>query len=293
MVATNVVTLLMSFSEESTIPDKKLVSSFRQLTNSEFAQYCYGQAKLAAQTTPVPQILRPFANHPFSEFAKQPFSEEVEKCILLHKGGVYFAVDLFIIYHREYHLGDSKNEYTRSLEWDIETDKTVYQIGEPIGLVIFIRNTSDKTLTLSISPLIPVCFYPNSIALKRIENDKKEYVLMTESGFKNYISFTGRSKRANAIINRPLSPNERQQLYTISSQVYYRYKPSDFFSHINEKKSLNWYYDLSQPGEYELTFYTRNFLADDKHQIAEYPKPCTIRFKIENQIYKPEIQWNN
>jgi len=30
-----------------------------------------------------------------------------------------------------------------------------------------------------------------------------------------------------------------------------------------------------------LTFYTRDFLADDEHQIGKYPKPCTIRFKIE------------
>ena len=34
-------------------------------------------------------------------------------------------------------------------------------------------------------------------------------------------------------------------------------------------------------GEYELTFYTRNFLGSDDEQIGEYPKPCTIRFKIE------------
>jgi hypothetical protein len=31
----------------------------------------------------------------------------------------------------------------------------------------------------------------------------------------------------------------------------------------------------------ETNGHTVNFLADDAHQIAEYPKPCTIRFKIE------------
>ena len=46
-------------------------------------------------------------------------------------------------------------------------------------------------------------------------------------------------------------------------------------------KTLNRYYDLSREGEYELTFYTRDFLADDEHQIGKYPAPCTVRFKIE------------
>ena len=46
-------------------------------------------------------------------------------------------------------------------------------------------------------------------------------------------------------------------------------------------KTLNWYYDLSETGEYELTFYTRNYLGSDEEQIGEYPKPCMVRFKIE------------
>jgi hypothetical protein len=277
----------ISFSEKSNIPDKESVNRFRQLTNSELAQYYYEQAKIANQTVSSPQMLLPlqtFKNFPFSEFVKRPFSEVVEY-ILRHKSGVYFAVDMSIIYqNQEYHLGDSKSEYMRNLEWDIETDKTVYQSGEQIGLAIFLRNTSKKICTLKISPLIPECFYPNSIVLKRIEKDEKEDVLMTKSGFKNYISLTGAEKRANAIIRRPLLPNERQQLYAISDRVYYRYERNEYYAHLYEKKSLNWYYDLSQPGEYELTFYTRNFLADDEHQIGEYPKPCTIRFTIVDKI---------
>ncbi|MDR1382266.1 MAG: hypothetical protein LBJ67_00245, partial [Planctomycetaceae bacterium] len=177
MMITNVVMREMSFSEESKIPDKESVSRFRQLTNSELAQYYYEQAKIANQTMPSPQTLLPlreFTTFPFSEFVKRSFSE-VATDILRHKSGIYFAVELSIIYQdQRYHLGNSKSEYMRNLEWDIETDKTVYQSGEPIGLAIFLHNTSDKIFTLRISPLIPECFYPNSIALKRIEKDKKE-----------------------------------------------------------------------------------------------------------------------
>ena len=50
-------------------------------------------------------------------------------------------------------------------------------------------------------------------------------------------------------------------------------------------KALNWYYDLSLTGEYELTFYTRNFLGTDEEQIGEYPKPCTVRFNFKIEGY--------
>ena len=72
-------------------------------------------------------------------------------------------------------------------------------------------------------------------------------------------------------------------------------KPGDMLKVHQPFKTLNLFYDLSQTGEYELTFYTRDFLADDEHQIGEYPKPCTVRFKIEgypnwldNQVVWPE-----
>ena len=57
-------------------------------------------------------------------------------------------------------------------------------------------------------------------------------------------------------------------------------KPGDTVK-VDKPVTLNQYYDLSLPGEYELTFYTRNFLGTDEEQIGEYPKPCTVRFKIE------------
>ena len=50
---------------------------------------------------------------------------------------------------------------------------------------------------------------------------------------------------------------------------------------------LDEYYDLSQPGEYELTFHTRIYHEDEDKQIGEYPKPCTIRFTIEEPKEQP------
>jgi len=102
--------------------------------------------------------------------------------------------------------------------------------------------------------------------VKRIlGDDNKIEVNLTDEGFRFY---------------RNLSPLAMGRMIFESGNLH----PGDMFKVNNtygDIKTLNRYYDLSETGEYELTFYTRDFLADDDHQIGKYPGPCTVRFKIE------------
>jgi hypothetical protein len=228
-----------------------LTNDFRQLTNQELAQYYYEQEKQKNQA----HLL------PFADFAKHKLHE---------KQIVHLAADIHIYYQGdEYFLLNHKSEYIRRLEWQVQMNKTIYRPGERIKLDIFICNASDKELILVTSSLVPISFYSNSISLKKIEFDEKKHkfkksVLLTENGFRDYIDLTGTEKWSN-ILSQRLFPHGKQLK----------------IHNVIKGKSLEQIYDLSESGTYELTFYTRNFLADDEHQIAEFPKPCTIRFKIE------------
>jgi len=156
----------------------------------------------------------------------------------------------------------------QKLEWVVKTNKTTYGLGEPVGFSVALRNISEETMTVMRTPLRPG-FVLCSMQVKRIRNNETKEIYLTERGAGNYLAIESSDFPAYERIpgrEVPLQPGEMARMLN----------PLRF-------KTLNMYYDLSQPGEYELTFYTRDFLADDEHQIGKYPKPCTVRFKIEGQ----------
>ena len=158
----------------------------------------------------------------------------------------------------------------KQLQWEIETNKQTYKVSEPIGIRLSIKNTSSENVVV-LNTALQTGFMLNSIKLERRWGKNKMLSHLTERGYRIY-PFVGYVGYAGTY--------ETSQL-----------RPSDKVPTNQSIKVLNSYYDLSEPGEYELTFYTRNYLGDDEHQIGEYPKPCTIRFTIEQKFYEPEIKW--
>ena len=154
------------------------------------------------------------------------------------------------------------------LAWVIKTNKTSYQPGEPIGISVSLQNTStEEVKILNVYPM--PAFFLNSMKIIHREGWRSLLLLdfkdapLTKEGIRFYKggSFYDRGRNLSAK-SISLKPNDLTEV-------------SLFF------KTLNQYYDLSIADEYELTFYTRNFLGSDEEQIGEYPKPCTIHFKIE------------
>ena len=169
-----------------------------------------------------------------------------------------------------YPIGADSSDYDRyanvfqQLEWVVKTNKATYLPGEPIGIRVYLRNNSSEDVIVFRTPdstFTPSGFL-NSMQVKRILNENKWEVNLTGEGFRiNYHNFRPVGRKTWP--GRILHPGDKAGV-------------SPF-----ENKTLNRYYDLSLEGEYELTFYTRDFLADDEHQIGEYPKCCTVCFKIE------------
>ena len=164
----------------------------------------------------------------------------------------------------------------QKLEWVIETNKTTYGIGEPIGFRLSLRNISEDEVTVcSPNRRLQEGFILQSMNLKKCRTDNN-VVYLTQMGNFKYLTFPSLGASEIAILKYDLSQDSPRKNQSILLQPGNK-------ARINQRVAfLNRYYDLSQPGEYELTFYTRNFLGGDDEQIGEYPKPCTIRFKIED-----------
>jgi len=170
-----------------------------------------------------------------------------------------------------YHQVDMTDRYSgnldmsglQKLEWVVKTNKTTYQPGEPIGISVSVRNISTEDVKIAGALFFPG-FMLNSMEIKKVLGEKKLEINLTGEGAHYYGDVSYRVKNP-----RPIGGGGTL-------------KPGDVFKVYHPyTKTLNLYYDLSQTGEYELTFYTRNFLGSDDEQIGEFPKPCTIRFKIE------------
>ena len=146
----------------------------------------------------------------------------------------------------------------KKLEWVIKTNKSSYQPGEPIGISVSLRNISTERVWVRLH-YTAAAFIRDSMMIAKIWKDEKQGVSVTAEA--------GRRSGYMIDISRPFSSGYLE--------------PGDIRRIHLPYKALNWYYDLSETGEYELTFYTRNFLGTDEEQIGEYPKPCTVRFKIE------------
>jgi hypothetical protein len=159
--------------------------------------------------------------------------------------------------YNDFDLSKIDVSFLKQLQWIIETNKKEYSLGEPVEIKLFLKNFSEKDVVILKRPL-PTTFMLSSIQLKRVLSDNEVY--LTKEGFRLYCTTPGH-------IWGP-----------IKSKGFISLKPNEQALTDHWLKTLNDYYDLSKSGEYELTFYTRNYIGDN--QIAEFPKPCTIRFKI-------------
>jgi hypothetical protein len=229
------------------------VSPNNQATNSESS----GTFKQLTNT----ELVKYFEKY-FGETSPIPDSKSFLK---KRQGGYNFYLKMLYAgsYDDKGLGGELNTETLKKLQWKIKTDKQIYKSGESIVVQLSLKNISQEDIQLNYSSLRPG-FILNSIHLVRINESKTDDIYLTQEGIRLYnaIGFNG-TPRAYKTFH--LKPNEE--------------------SPTNQNiKFLNQYYDLSKSGEYELTFYTRNFLADDEHQIGEYPKPCTIRFTIVDKI---------
>jgi hypothetical protein len=180
--------------------------------------------------------------------------------------------------------------FLKSLQWNVETDKKIYRLDEPIKFKIAVKNISDNNIIIRDTFLNGTIIF-HSITLNKMKNNEKRKVSLLLSNRprfspKDYIhppslshnhdSFSALPKKIMGIRTYLLEPNETapvRQWWWITHNT-------------QESVKLNDYYDLSQPGEYELTFYTRNYIGDN--QIGEFPKPCTIRFQIGQETKKQQ-----
>ena len=160
-------------------------------------------------------------------------------------------------------LPPNKNNM-KKLAWVIETDQSTYQPGEPIGFRLSLENISNEEARIHNPNLWP-SFLLCSMTVNKILKFGNQKVNMTKEGSRFYSG----------------NLNMRYWNGRSSSNKTFHMQPGDKVSTRQSMKTLNRYYDLSETGEYELTFYTRNFLGTDEEQIGEYPKPSTVRFKIE------------
>jgi len=262
---------------DSQIEHKEQIGDFRQLTNSELYE-------LYIQTTP-PEYRENVNCEDFLKGEQIRYSSNIKMLI----AGNYRIYDRLIdsapVIHSD--MNDLKK-----LAWVINTGEDViignragikigkdtYKIDEPVGIVITLQNISEDKVFVYQPPLYSG-FLLRSISLKyaRTTEDEKTLVPLTKDGFFKYRFALSGVPSSLQFLVRALYPGEKATLY-----------------HLNFIKHLNQHYDLSQPGEYELTFYTRNFLADDEHQIGEYPKPCTVHFKIEGNTnwLDQHVEWH-
>jgi len=150
----------------------------------------------------------------------------------------------------------------KKLAWVIKMNKKSYRPSEQIGISVSLHNISAEEVTILNIPSMPA-FFLCSMKIEKIRPAENQAVLLTKEGTRLYDSgpFYDRGSK--------------------SSPKSVTLKPGDTVEIYNPIKTLNRYYDLSENGEYELTFFTRNFLGSDEEQVGEYPRPCTVRFKIE------------
>ncbi len=152
----------------------------------------------------------------------------------------------------------------KSLQWSVKTDANSYRTGQLVGFDVALKNVSEEDAFILLN-VVPRWFTLHSIKLRRVSGDTTHEVYLTKTGYNTYLDY----------VSWPV-----YALYNSSPEAKLL-EPGEEGSIVHDISPLNKYYDLSVPGEYELTFYTRNYIGDN--QIGEYPKPCTIRFTIEDK----------
>ena len=171
---------------------------------------------------------------------------------------------------KEDNLLSSSRSNLERLQWQVSIPETV-SLCEPIPVEIKLENISDKEIVIRSRPLYPP-FYLYSIKLTRA--DSKEQVKISKRGLQ--MLYNGWATSYARISGTNLKPGEEYAIKTIGP----------FRDNLESGTGcdLTKAYDLSEPGEYELTFYTRRFLDENgepaEDQEREYPRKTTVRFTI-------------
>ena len=148
-----------------------------------------------------------------------------------------------------------------NLAWSIALPETI-RSGEHIPMEVALKNITDHDV-VSGTALVSPAFCLASIRLIKVGNPSTP-VLMTKLGAsKFYNGWFSRGVRYGGIT---IKAGDEMKL------------------DLTDKFKLDKYYDVSEPGEYELTFYTRRFLDENgepaEDQELEYPRKATVRFTI-------------
>ena len=260
------------FSEDEQSPDsqvayKKPTSDFKQLTNQELYEAFLLRIK--------PEY------HDHENFSRDKYLKQQQNYI-----DSYFDTLCLGHYRDDSEILDKS--LLQKMAWVVETDKIRY-IGEPVNIRISLQNISDDEVLVYSLVGLGCKLALLSTSLKKCEKTEKTLVYLTERGYKEAYFHPDDNRRTPRNSNS-IDPDI---LKTFPAMQTILLKPGEKVRRY--LGVLNPFYDLSEPGEYELTFYTRNFLGSDDEQIGEYPKPCTIRFKIEGNTNRlaEHVKWPN
>lgn len=151
----------------------------------------------------------------------------------------------------------SKNELMQ-LAWTVSLPSK-FKLGTPAELSVGLKNISDRDVSVTCSKSDPSFFFLNSITIRKVDNGR--VVFLTKTGAYNYYNLKG-----------------TRELYPVVTL-----KPGETFD-FPYAFDLMQNYVLTAPGEYELTFFTRQYCDEAERPLAdmerEYPRKATVRFTV-------------
>ena len=153
------------------------------------------------------------------------------------------------------------NKDLEQLAWTISLPSKV-ELGTPTQLWVGIKNISDRDVRVTCSESDLSFFFLNSIMIRKV--DDGQVVFLTKTGVRNYYD---------------LKKSTSTNLFPVVTL-----KPGETFDLPYESFDLLENYVLTEPGEYELTFFTRQYCDEAERPLAnmarEYPRKATVRFTV-------------
>ena len=157
--------------------------------------------------------------------------------------------------------GSLHNDRLARLEWKVSAPEKVV-VGDAIPLKVGVVNVSSGKIKVACLNDQMHYFYLQSIIITRVGTNQR--VKLTEQGAREYFNFGGG--------------------YATFSDTGATLEPGGYYEALDKSFDLAENYDLSEPGEYELVFYARQF-CDEKliplaNQEREFPRKATLRFTV-------------